>query len=622
VTDFLMEEVLRRQPPAIQDFLLRTSILDRFCGPLCDAVLSAPSAAGQETLECLERANLFIVPLDDERRWYRYHGLFADLLRQRLNRSAVPGAAELHAHAARWYEDHGLEIDAFRHAAAAGDMERVERLIEGKGRPLYFRGAAAPVLRWIESLPVTAMDGRPSLWVTYASALMLSGRPTRVEEKLVAAEAALAKAGENAGNLGGRIAALRAIAAVASSRAGDVPDLSRRALELLRPDDAPFRALASLARAYACQLRGDLAAAVPIFAEVESIGRASGNSTLAVAAAAGLGQIREAENELHPAAEAYRGILDTVDDPEDMYNYAAHLGLARICYEWNDLDAAWRHAQQSARLAPLIECESTVPSLLLQVRVLLARADDAGAASLLSKADEAARRHPFADLGPEVAAARVPVLLRRGEAAAAARLSEKHGLSVSRVRVFLAQGNAAAALAALDPPYRQAQAVGPENERLRLRVLRALILRARGEKDESARLLEGTLAMAEPGGFIRLFLDEGAPMARLLSEASARGVMPDYTGKLLAAFDDKKGENRIRSALPFPPSDSPPAEALSERESEVLALIARGFSNHQIAERLFLALSTVKGHNQSIFGKLRVRRRTEAIARARELGLL
>ena len=190
VLDYLVVEVLQRQSETIQAFLLRTSILDRLCGPLCDAVLGSPSATGQETLEYLERANLFIVPLDNERRWYRYHHLFAELLRQRLHQ----GAAEYHIRASRWYEDHGLEIEAFQHAAAANDIERAERIIDGKGIPLHFRGAVAAIRGWLASLPKAVLDARPSLGVRYATLSLVAGQTAGVEEKLQAAEAALAAA--------------------------------------------------------------------------------------------------------------------------------------------------------------------------------------------------------------------------------------------------------------------------------------------------------------------------------------------------------------------------------------------------------------------------------------------
>src|SRR6266702_2565132 len=223
VLDYLVEEVLGQQPERVQTFLLRTSILDRLCGPLCDAVLMDPSVSGRATLAYLERANLFIIPLDNERQWYRYHQLFADLLRQRLNQITTSstgderdGVAELHIRASQWYEDHGLEIEAFHHAVAAKDVERAERLVEGKGMPLYFRGAVAPVLHWLESLPTTVLDARPWLWARYASLLLVNGQTTGVEEKLQAAEAALqgAEPGDNIRNLVGQIAAARATLAL------------------------------------------------------------------------------------------------------------------------------------------------------------------------------------------------------------------------------------------------------------------------------------------------------------------------------------------------------------------------------------------------------------------------
>src|SRR5437763_10727335 len=226
-----VEEVLQQQPESIQTFLLRTSILDRLCGSLCDAVLLNPSVSGQETLEYIEHANLFLVPLDNERRWYRYHHLFADLLRQRLHQSSatstgdeVGDVTELHSRASVWYEDHGLEIEAFHHAAAAHDVARAERLIEGEGMPLQFRGAGAPVLNWLESLPRTALDARPSLWVTYASTLLFGGQHTAVEEKLQAAEAALAAAVPDARtrDLAGRIASMRATLAAIQHDGGSL----------------------------------------------------------------------------------------------------------------------------------------------------------------------------------------------------------------------------------------------------------------------------------------------------------------------------------------------------------------------------------------------------------------
>ncbi len=249
VLDYLVEEVLHQQSERIQTFLLHTSILDRLCGSLCDAVLLDATASGQETLEYLERANLFILPLDNERRWYRYHQLFADLLRQRLHQSTAASTedecrsvAELHVRASRWYEDNGMEVEAFHHAAAAGDVERAARLIEGEGMPLHFRGATAPVLNWLKALPPAVLDARPSLWVTYASALTFDGQQTSgVEEKLQAAEAALQSADpdDETRDLLGHIATIRAMLAVPQYEIDTIVTQSRRALEHLHPDNLP-----------------------------------------------------------------------------------------------------------------------------------------------------------------------------------------------------------------------------------------------------------------------------------------------------------------------------------------------------------------------------------------------
>ena len=247
VLDYLVEEVLKQQSESVQTFLLRTSILDRLCGPLCDAVLLDHSALGQETLAYIEHANLFIIPLDNERRWYRYHHLFADLLRQRLQQQEPGIVAEYHSRASGWYEENGLETEAFLHAAAANDVERAERLIEGERVPLHFRGAGASVRNWLESLPKTELDARPSLWVMYASALIFDGRHTAVEQKLQAAEAALQDADQDdrTPDLVGRIASMRATLAVIQNDVETIISQSRRALEYLHTDNLTVRTAAT-----------------------------------------------------------------------------------------------------------------------------------------------------------------------------------------------------------------------------------------------------------------------------------------------------------------------------------------------------------------------------------------
>jgi LuxR family maltose regulon positive regulatory protein len=646
VLDYLIEEVLQQQSESIQTFLLRTSILDRLCGPLCDAVLGSPSASGQETLEYLEHANLFIVPLDNERRWYRYHHLFAELLRQRLQQSISSGneeggVPEYHIRASVWYEDHGLEIEAFQHAAAGNDIERAERIIEGKGIPLHFRGAVATILDWLASLPKTIMDSRPSLCVRYATLSLVAGQTTGVEEKLQAAEAALAAALQGAEpdnktrDLIGQIAASRATLALTRYQPEAMITQARRALEYLPPDNFFSRIRAIWTLGFAYQVQGDRAAARQAYTEAIAISQASGNIRMNIVATISLGAIQELENHLYQAAETFRGGLQLAGDFPQPFENEAHLGLARIFYEWNDLDAAEQHGQQSLQLARQYDkkIDRFIFGEVFLARLKLARRDVAGAAAMLTETEQSVRQNNFVHRMPEVAAAQVLVLLRQGDLAAAAQLAKAHELPISQARVHLARGDTSSALAVLEPLRQQMEAKGWQDERLKVMVLQAVALHAHGEKDKAEHVLSDALALAKPGGFIRIFVDEGAPMAQLLLETSSHGVMPDYIGKLLAVFEAEKRPVLAGLAAspgksegkPYLPPVSPAQlliEPLSQRELKILQLIAQGLSNREISERLFLALSTVKGHNRNIFDKLQVQSRTEAVARARELGLL
>src|SRR5438067_4041241 len=523
VLDYLVEEVLQQQPESIQTFLLRTSILDRLCGSLCDAVLLNPSVSGQATLEYLERANLFLVPLDNERRWYRYHHLFADLLRQRLEQSTasstgdeVGDVTELHSRASVWYEDHGLEIEAFHHAANANDVARAERLIEGEGMPLQFRGAGAPVLNWLESLPKTALDTRPSLWVTYASTLLFGGQHTAVEQKLQAAEAALqgTEPDDKTRDLVGRIASMRATLAVIQHDGETIITQSRRALEYLHPNNLPVRTATTWTLGYAYQLQGDRAAASQAYTEVISIGKSFGDSIYTIAATINLGQLQEADNQLSLATRTYRRVLQLAGDPPQPIACEAYLGLAHIYYQWNDLDTAQQHGQQCLQLTRQMESVDTFASYeVFLARLKLAQGDVSGAAAVLDEAEAFVRQHSFVFRMPEVAAAQVLLLLHQGHLAAAAHLAHLHDLPISQARVHLAQGDTPAALAVLEPLRQQAEAKGWGDERLKVMVLQAVALETHGEQDKAMHLLFDALAIASPGGFIRLFVDEGLPMA-------------------------------------------------------------------------------------------------------------
>jgi len=629
VMDYLVEEVLQQQSESVQTFLLCTSILDRMCGPLCDAVLLNTSASGQETLEHLERANLFIVPLDNERRWYRYHHLFADLLRQRLHQDVVTvGGAEyrvdeLHIRASQWYEEHGLYLEAFQHATVANDVARAGRLIEGDTLPRHFRGAVIPILNWLGSLPKNVLDARPSLWRRYASLLLANGQTSGVEEKLQAAEAALhnGEIDEKKRNLIGQIASTRATLALTHYQIETMLAQAHLALEYLHPNNLSSRANANWVLGYAYLLSGDRTAARQAFDEAVSLSQAAGDVFVTILATIGMGNVQEVDNQLHLAAQAYQRVLQLASDQPLQVVYEAQLGLARIHYEWNDLVAAEQYGKQSLDLARQYESviDRFITCIVLLARVKMAQGDVAGAAAILANASQDVRQHNFVHRIPEVTAAQVLVLLRQGNLEAAAKLAQIHELPMTQARVYLAQGNPSAALEILESFHRQVEGRELQDERLKVMVLMAIAHHANNEKEKAMQVLGNVLALAESGGFIRTFIDEGAAMAHLLSKAADHGILPDYVGKLLATVEADRKKSEYESSLLLA---QPLVEPLSEREVEVLQLIARGLSDAEIGKRLFIAIDTVKGHNRKIYRKLQVHRRTEAVARARELGLV
>jgi LuxR family transcriptional regulator, maltose regulon positive regulatory protein len=637
VLDYLADEVLRRQPEDVEDFLLRTSVLDRLCGPLCDALTrgcapqpggSSSSRGGQEMLEHLERANLFIVPLDDQRKWYRYHRLFAELLRQRLGRrdAASSASATLHVRASEWFEHNGLDIEAFLHAAAAGDIDRAERLAGSRAMPIHFRGALISILDWLASLPASLLDARPSLRVLAAAMSLVAGRSTGVDAMLDAAQRGLQRIenGPLRARLTGRIAAARATLALSRYQPDAIMEHSSRALEILPDDDLGFRFTALWTQGFAHFLRGDRDTANRRYADALAVSQASGDAFSMQLSLCSLGRMQELDARLHLAAGTYRQALVLFGDHPHPNANEPHLGLARIFYEWNRLDEAEAAGERSLGLAQ--QYDPAVDRFILCELVLARIASATGrldaAARRLDGLASAARSRGFLHRLPEIVAQQVRVLLRLGDLGRAAQLADAAELPLSRARVLLARGEAHPALTVLEAERARLTAMGWRDELLAVKVLQALALRAMRREDEALDVVGDVMKEVEAEGFTRLFVDEGRPMADLLATAAARGIMPAGCSRLLAAF----AAERPSSARTAAPAGAPLAqglvEPLSERELEVLGLVARGLSNQEIGERLFIALDTVKGHNRRIFEKLDVKRRTEAIARARELRLL
>ena len=525
---------------------------------------------------------------------------------------------ELHIRASKWYEENGLEIEAFQHAVSSNDIKHATRLMEGGGMPLHFRGGATPVLSWLESLPTTVLDAKPSLWVMYASALSMRGQMSGVEEKLQAAEKALdgTEQDDIARNTIGHIAAIRALLAATQHQTKTIIAQSERALEYLHPDNLPVRTATIWKLGLAYQLQGDRAAASRAFTEAISISQASGNTIINISASIGLGQVQETENQLHLAAKTYRRVLQLIGDQPQPSGCEAHLGLARIFYEWNDVDTAQKHAQQSLQMAQqLVNIDRSVACEVFLARLKLSQGDVASAAATLAKAHQSVQQHNLVHQISEVITAQVLTLLKLDNLPEAAHLAEKHELPFSQARVYLAQRDPSAALAVLRPLRKQVEVKGEADKYLKIIILLACAHHANGETDEAIQLIGEAMGLAEPNGFIRIFVDEGLPMAQLLSEAAAQGIMPNYVSKLLAVFEAEVQKNNLSPSQQL-------VDPLSEREIEILNLIASGLKNKEIAEQLIISLNTVLYHIKNIYRKLGVNKRTLAVAKAKEINLI
>jgi LuxR family maltose regulon positive regulatory protein len=609
VLDYLVEEVLRQQSDDIQNFLLQIAIMDRFCGSICDAVIQSSTVSGQETLKFIERANLFVIPLDDERKWFRFHHLFAELLRQRLNKSEDIDIPTLHKRASLWFEENNFEIEAFKHAAAANDIDRAEILIGGKGMPLFFRGEIAPIYKWLKSLPDSTLKNRPSLILIYSIILTFLGKGRDAELKLLAAEIDIL---DNK-DLIGQIAAIRAMLAIPQNDTEKILIQSILALENLNEDNLAVRTITKWTLGLAYQNRGDRALAIRMFSEVIPISKSSGNIMATIAAATSLGQVQESQNQLFQAKDTYKSILDEIGDPPWPAVCEANLGLARIYYQWNDLDKALKFGELGLTLALQLEnIDTPVSCWIFLAQLKLSQKDNTGAATLLSKAEQYLISHNLMFRMNDVAAAQVLILIHLGNFSEAIYLIEKYNLPKSRLRLYITQGNFSKAIELVNTLLKEIEGKEWHIERLQLLIFQALALYGDGQKDKSFQLIKELLPLAESSENIRVFIDESELMSSLLSYTLFRGLTSNFIKKLKMAFDSKDQKNPNQFLM----------DPLSRRELEVLELINQGLSNGEICEKLFLALDTVKGHNRKIFNKLGVNNRTMAISKARSIHIL
>jgi len=655
IVDYLAEQVLQQQPADVQSFLLETSILDRLSGPLCDALTGQPQS--QRRLEDLERANLFLLPLDDDRHWYRYHHLFADFLRERLQQTRPERWPELHRRAAEWYERHGFIPEAVGHALAVGDTGQAARLVEQIAESIWMQGEMMRLLGWLEALPDEMIRSRPRLCIFHAWILNILGRYESAQERLQDGERSLerdvALPAEDRAVVRGMLATVWAIIAM---MAGDAPrtlELSCQAWGDLPETNLVWRSVVTRNLGNVHLLTGQAAAAHQALTEALRMSQRADNIYMTMVIMYELAELQIVRGRLHHAAQICHDALQLAAErgtPGLAMPGALHVGLAEVLREWNDLEAGMREALagieygQQGRSLGVQVCGYTRLGMLAQ-----ARGDAKGAAQAFQKAVQlASTRRRTSFLPHHDVQARL--WWRQGDVDAAWRWTQARGLSaddelsymnetahLTLARVLLAQNRLDEAVRLLTRLRSAAEAAGRMGRVIEILAVLALALQARGETGQALAVLEQALALAEPEGYVRVFVDEGEAMREVMSqwgleirrqkrnggEAKLNRLLV-YADKLLAAFPDRTPQLSITNdQSPTSTLQSLPLlEALSEREIEILRFIAAGMSNQEIARRLVVALSTIQWHIKNVYGKLNVHRRTQAVARARELGLL
>ncbi len=658
VLDYLGEEVLDRQQEELRTFLLETSLLERLSGGLCDAVTGRTDS--QAMLERVERDGLFLVPLDEVRGWWRYHHLFADLLRARLQQQRPGRVASLHRAAAGWSEDHGLADDAVRHALAAGDPAWAARLVERHADAFLLRSEGATLQRWLAALPAGLAGSRPRLLLAQARLALLSHRVEAAEVALDAAEHALAsapgvadepfepsvgRAASHLANVPAAIALGRTLLAVLHGDAERAIKFGRRTLAEVGEDEWVLTSHANGYLGVAEWLRGQLAEAERALSSSIAQGRAAGQPTTTAWGYKDLGEVQRAQGRLDTAAGTYRQALEDAAATGRTALPAAgiaYVGLAEVAYQRNELDTALRHVSEgigACRQMNFTQPLATGLATLAWIRQ--AQGDAVGAREAMEEAAQAGPGPGVAGLLNPVPAQRARLQLAQGQVAAAARWAQQRGLGPDEpgyprepeylvlARVLLAQDRPGAALALLDRLHAAAVSQDRAGSVIEIQALQALALAAAGEKNAAVDALAGALTLACPQGYVRVFADEGPPMAALLGalvaaqraeQAAARGVPLGCLARVLGAFGEKPGAAGAgRGAAAVVPGL---VEQLTARELEVLALLAAGTPNPRIAEQLVVSLDTVKKHVSHVLGKLGAANRTEAVTRARQLGLI
>jgi len=655
VLDYLVEEVFNQQPEEIQSFLLQTAILNRLTGSLCDALIDQGNS--QFILETLDHSNLFIIPLDSERYWYRYHHLFADLLLQRLQRNYPERISTLHRRASEWYEQNGFIDKAIAHSLKACDFERAADLVESEWIPMNTSYRSITWLGWAKSLPDEVVSSRPGLCAAYGWALLDTGDlvaaelrfrdaerwlnilPSGNKQNITSSDEGKVLNEEELRSLATSIANGRAYLAQALGDVNGTVKYARQASSLLYEDDYFERGLSNILPGFAYWADGNLDAAQAAITDAISNMRMAGKIPFIISFTSYLTDIMATQGRLSEAEKEYLQLLEFTAEqggPEVKETAVLHLGLSELYLEQGNMGAAKKHLQKSEELGEQPAFPPWYRHLIFaHYRVLETQRDWEGITELLSEADHLYYRHPIPDIRPlKALIARTWLLQDKLDDvqnwARAQRLSINDDLTyihefehVLLVRLLIAQyrnfrmdGYIHDAMRLLERLLNAAEEGGRMGSIIEILGLQALAYDAQGDVPSALVPLKRTLMLAEPECYVQTFVREGAPMGELLKKISFDDERAtEYVQKLLACFDD-------RNAQSISLDEQPLIEPLSERELEILRLIAEGLSNQEIGLQLYLSLNTVKAHTRNIYGKLGVNSRTQAAAKARTLGIL
>ncbi len=638
VMDYLVEEVLKLQPKKVGTFLLQTSILDRLCGSLCEAVVEADTTGpidGHAILEALDKMNLFVIPLDDERHWYRYHHLFADVLRKRLEHQYSHLLPELHRRASLWYEQNGFIAESIQQAIAAGDQDRAAQMIEQNGCFLLMSGEVTTLLNWADAIEFQS-ESHPWLAIQKAWAHAITGHLNQVEPILQAPEKLLSplEPTVEVRTMLGTIAAARAYCANSQGDTHAAAEYARHALDLL-PDcssiSQSIRSVSTSILGDASWINGNLEEAIRAYTDAIRIGRQAENLHMVIIANSNLGDVLFEQGQLHRAADTYSRSLQMAVRPDGQKSPLAgnlYAGLAGLAYERNQLNEADQYIHQCIDLCRRwgdIELQAVVHVRL--ARLEQARGNTEAVREAVRGAEQLAGEHPLSPWRSiQMQSDLARVWLAQGNLERLSQLIQMSGLKVEDdipcqrepgyvilLRLLLARNDYESSLLLSERLLKQAEPAGRMGLVIKILILQALAFHGKRETEQALVSLDRALALAKPEEYVRSFLDEGEAMTRLLCQAQAHKIASGYATELLSKI------SKISEMTQ--PSMQLLIEPLTTREVEVLKLIEAGCSNQDIAGQLFISIPTVKRHISNIYTKLGVKSRTQAVAIGKELKL-